>query len=152
MRQTSLSLCVWETESQGLLGARLWEFYCTQRGSCLCLSCALASAFKECGSKTQDKAVPEAGKSGSAPQNSLLLLLTASSRHSQFKMHINYCSMAGTHPAVQMCYQTHWEVSFLMWCSTISDKIKDVEFCIYWLSSFPELKHLAEKSGWGICV
>lgn len=37
-------------------------------------------------------------------------------------------------------------------CFTIPDKIKHMDFCIYWLSSFPELKHSAEKSGVSICL
>lgn len=91
-------------------------------------------------------------------KNYLLLLLSANSRHSQFKMHIKPCSIAGTFSAARMCCQTHWEVSCLMRCS-IPDKNfclsltkSNVEFCIYWLSSFPGLKYWAEKSGLSNCL
>ena len=74
--------------AQGPLRAGLCDFYRRRRESCWCLSCAMASDFKGCGSRTRDKQCLLQEGLTLLHKKHLLLIPNAVPRHPQFKMRI----------------------------------------------------------------
>lgn len=99
----------------------MWVLLHTE-GKLLVFELCHGLSFQGLWEQNSRQAVPEAGSSDSAPQK--LPVATPDCKFQALTIQNVHKSIAGTCSAAQMCCQTHWEVSCLIWCSTIPDKIK----------------------------
>lgn len=140
---------------QGLLGTMWCDFYHRWGGSCWCLSCAVASALTGGRSRAGDRQhLWQEGCLCSTENIHCWSWMQFPGTHNSKCTYIKTCCVSWYPVCSLNVMLSHWyrEVNYLKWCSTIPYQTKHVEFCVYWLFSFPGLKRSAEKLGFNICL